>query len=297
MARFYDLPRDQQSISLTDLGLKGAEDQKDIMRTWFYQNYQDPVHECPYDGREGGYTYIHGGPYDSNCELLSEFGGHVADDVICELAYELDIECSEWSGFSDPGDYDDYFLDIVNPEINPSIEFNESVQQLRGMISLSIDDKHYDTLLRMIYISLITALETYLAQAFISEIDSSDEALRSFVETTPEFEQTKIPLANVFKKYESIREDAKTHLLGLMWHNLAKLKPMFKASLGIHFPDSIGVLIQATHVRHDLVHRGGKTKSGERVKISATDVENLASELDAFVNHIANQRVSHCCSF
>jgi hypothetical protein len=289
MAQYYDLPQEQLSISLLELASKNAEAQKDIMRTWFFQNYQDPVHECPYNSREGGYAYVYGGPYESIEELQSEFGGHIPDEVIDDLAGELDADCSEWSGISDPRDYDDYFLDIASPEIDPLIDFKESMQQLRGMLELSLGGAHHDALIKMIYISLITSLETYLAQTFIGEIESSDEALRSFVETTPDYKQTKISLAEIFKEHESIREHAKEHLLGLIWHNLAKLKPMFKASLGIHFPESMGALIKATHVRHDLVHRGGKTKEGKEVQVSQQEVANLATDLEKFVNHIHDQ--------
>jgi hypothetical protein len=36
---------------------------------WFGENFQDPVHEMPYNSREGGYQYIYGGPYDAAEEV------------------------------------------------------------------------------------------------------------------------------------------------------------------------------------------------------------------------------------
>jgi hypothetical protein len=33
-------------------------------REWFLAGYCDPVHGTPYNGREGGFQFIHGGPYD-----------------------------------------------------------------------------------------------------------------------------------------------------------------------------------------------------------------------------------------
>lgn len=42
-----------------------GEDRVEAMVNWFYENFEDPVHETSYDGREGGYLYIYGGPYEA----------------------------------------------------------------------------------------------------------------------------------------------------------------------------------------------------------------------------------------
>ncbi|CAN5120065.1 hypothetical protein BH10PLA2_BH10PLA2_00300 [soil metagenome] len=35
------------------------------MVEWFFENFEDPSSETPHDGREGGFLYIHGGPYEA----------------------------------------------------------------------------------------------------------------------------------------------------------------------------------------------------------------------------------------
>ena len=52
----------------------GPDDRQEIideMVSWFFANYEDPVHEMPYIGKEGGYQYIRGGPYDAR-EVISD---------------------------------------------------------------------------------------------------------------------------------------------------------------------------------------------------------------------------------
>ncbi|HAV1550614.1 TPA: hypothetical protein ACX3EK_004656 [Vibrio parahaemolyticus] len=90
MTKQYSIPEDLQKISVKDLKSEDAEFQKEVMKVWFFENYQDPVHECPYNSREGGYLYIHGGPYEANEELFSEFGDTIDESLIEELANELD---------------------------------------------------------------------------------------------------------------------------------------------------------------------------------------------------------------
>lgn len=62
MSIYYDLPEDQKTITKNDLTTRPTEFQIEVMRTWFFQRYQDPVHECPYISDEGGYLFIYGGP-------------------------------------------------------------------------------------------------------------------------------------------------------------------------------------------------------------------------------------------
>jgi hypothetical protein len=45
-------------------------------------------------------------------------------------------------------------------------------------------------------------------------------------------------------------------------------------------------LIQATHTRHDLVHRAGKTKAGDKISINKDDVNTLLNEVISFAEHI-----------
>lgn len=50
-----------------------AEERIDAMVSWFFDNFEDPVHETPYNGQEGGYLYIHGGPYEAQDYIYDAF--------------------------------------------------------------------------------------------------------------------------------------------------------------------------------------------------------------------------------
>jgi len=51
-----------KKVRMKSLKYKSKEDQLSVMRDWFFENYEDPVESCPYDGGEGGYAFIYGGP-------------------------------------------------------------------------------------------------------------------------------------------------------------------------------------------------------------------------------------------
>lgn len=64
---------------------------------------------------------------------------------------------------------------------------------------------------------------------------------------------------------------------------------MFKSTLGIDFPDDIGALSKAVFVRHDLVHRNGKTKDGGDHDITSSAVNDLIQNSLQFVYAIDEQ--------
>jgi hypothetical protein len=78
--------------------------QIDVMRNWFYENYQNPEGECPYDPEEGDYVYIWGGPYSAEEELETEFGEYVKRENVKTLVDELEGYCYGWSAISSPED-------------------------------------------------------------------------------------------------------------------------------------------------------------------------------------------------
>lgn len=47
-----------RKVRLKSMQYKSKADQLEVMRNWFYQNYEDPANACPYESREGVYLYI-----------------------------------------------------------------------------------------------------------------------------------------------------------------------------------------------------------------------------------------------
>ena len=50
-----------KKVPLKSLKYISKENQLEVMRNWFFANFEDPANSCPYDGKEGGYAYIYGG--------------------------------------------------------------------------------------------------------------------------------------------------------------------------------------------------------------------------------------------
>jgi hypothetical protein len=69
----------------------------EAIQNWFLENFEDPANETPYDGGEGGYQYIWGGPFDLWEEMGEAFGDQVEPEVIDKAAEGLSDRAHEWA--------------------------------------------------------------------------------------------------------------------------------------------------------------------------------------------------------
>jgi hypothetical protein len=88
---------------------------------------------------------------------------------------------------------------------------------------------------------------------------------------------------------ERIEKKARSYLMDVVWHHLNRVKPMFKNTLGLSFPDNISDLFKAVLIRHDLVHRNGRKKDGGEHDISESTVKSIIEQARSFVAHLDRQ--------
>jgi hypothetical protein len=167
--------------------------------------------------------------------------------------------------------------------------FQSEIEAAKKLNEVELEDKGLEAILkRQIYISIIGAVETFLSETFINLVDENDEYFRSFVETFPDFKQRKFELSQIFQEQERIKDTVKKVLLDIIYHHLAKVGNMYASTFKIEFPD-IAELSKCVSIRHDLVHRNGKTKEGEDVVIDKAAVEDLLGKVKPFVEEISEK--------
>lgn len=268
--------------------LRNAEPdiQRAAMEAWFRARFEDPAERTPYESAEGGYIWIWGGPYDASEELESEFGDIVSEEVIQELVKDLEHECHEWAPTPSASDYDDFLLDDIARITTYHHSFSGAILDIEALLKTDVPDPVASCFHRLLFVNVITALETYLSDTFISTVINQPAFMQKFVETTPEFRSEKISLADAFKAAEQAERKARTYLADVVWHHLERVKPMYRETLEVEFPENIGPIFRAILTRHDIVHRNGKTKDGEEILITDAKVRQLIEDVEAFVRHI-----------
>jgi hypothetical protein len=256
------------------------------MRAWFLSRYWDPANETPYNGREGGYQYIHGGPYDADEELSGRFGHLFEDDEIREVVDNVESDgILEWAPIHTEPDYDADFEFEANKRSDPYDFLKKRLNEVDALAAAQVDPQRQPLLRQLLYSSLIAALEAYLADTMSYWVAVDKKVFRRFVGSCEEFRAQKLTLSQIFERMDALEDDVERYLQQLVWHRLDKVVPLLSDSLNIGRPE-IGELMKHILIRHDIVHRGGKTKDGNGVNITDDNLSELRGHVLAFADEI-----------
>lgn len=218
--------------------------------------------------------------FSSNCnaEILSKIAG---------ISKSRTISLSPW--IFERSYEDQYALGAIAQNIDHRASFSNEMESSVRLQSLKIDDHATrQLLLRQTFISIIGALETFLSDTFISKTLSSEHYLQQFVRNHPEFKQQKISISEIYDVSEKIKERAKTVMVNTIYHKLPTIREMYTGTFSIDFPD-ISNLQKYILVRHDLVHRNGKTTEGRVVKVNDKLIDELRDNAVTFVEELTNK--------
>ena len=282
-------PELDQEFTSEELSQADSDTQQDVMRHWFFQNYENPADRTPYESKEGGYIYIYGGPYDAAEELGDMFDGIVPDTVIELLVGDLEGDCWEWTSTPNEDDYDDYYYDLVLSNTQFFVTFKNNIDKISKLLKIDVEETLKQNLLRLIFVNIITSLETYLSDAFINTISLDKDFLRKFVETNTDFSKQKFTLNELFERVDTIEKEVEKYLLSQLWHNLAKIQPLYEQTFCVSFPDNLSDIYKSIVKRHDFVHRNGKGKDGQELIITIEEIDKLIIQTTEMVEYIDKQ--------
>lgn len=265
-----------------------AEQQNEAMKRWFLARFCDPAEDLPYNGREGGFQFVNGGPYDPNDELQDRFGQVVECPVIERLVYELyQMVGQEWT----PIDWDEtYWDDALYQSVDSRDEafgmLEMRLAEITEVLQVSASTPANGLIVNMSHGAAITALETYLWDTVSYWTTENPDVFRKFVSTNKsEFGEKKLKVSEIFSIAEELNGTFRKHLQKLVWHRLDTVKPMMEEGFGIELPQ-INELMEQVVIRNDIVHRGGKSVDGKEVEVREGDVSRLMEMVRNFAADI-----------
>jgi hypothetical protein len=287
--RSYFLPSQNQELPANKLSTLDQEEIDEIVRHWFFQHYEHPDNRTPFDSGEGGYIWIWGGPYDAREEIYSEFLDILDQTSLDPIIIDLEDHSTLWGPAESPDDYDDEYIENIASISDFYAKFTQAMDANTAMSSIEPISTLQQKLNRMLFADAITLLETYLSTAFINTTINSNDYKKNFVESTPEFQNEKISISEIYKTHEGIEARIHKYLSEVLRHNLAKVKLMYKDTLNITFPEDLKDLYRAISIRHDIVHRNGFTKDGAEHQITPTHLSDIRGSIKLLVSTIDQQ--------
>lgn len=226
-------------------------------------------------------VYFEDGPK----HILKKIIGLNSDNQVWLDAYE-DTEEEDYY------DYDEQFEAITN-----NSEFFETfINEIKNLRELNdykfeANESIDGTLRRQLYVGVIATMETYLSDAFIITTLKSPEYKEKFVKTFKDFKDISFSLTDLFDQYKDVDNICKKALLDLIYHNLPKIKGIYKDTLGIDL-GNIAEPYKAVKVRHNLVHRNGKNKEGQHFVVTKEIISDLIDKIENFI-FIIDEQIKH----
>lgn len=70
----------------------------------------------------------------------------------------------------------------------------------------------------------------------------------------------------------------------VLYHNIPNVVEMYEQVLGTKLDIDISKIIKVTKLRHDIVHRNGKTIDGNKISLKAEDFTQAIDDIKEFSN-------------
>ena len=115
-----------------------------------------------------------------------------------------------------------------------------------------------------------------------------EDSLRRFVETYKPYKNIALNISDLYMNKDNMPTFVKKTLCELLYHDLRKIKPIYKSALNIDLGD-VSELYEAVLVRHDLVHRNGKNHEGQEHIITESMVRELQEKVKALMENVNKQ--------
>jgi len=220
-------------------------------------------------------VYVYAGYADGYVEI-----NDVDDDSISveEIVDEKELEY-----------YMNEQIDAIVQSLNYISQFDKELNNLRKLNETDLGDSQLqETLQRQIFSGAITCLEDYLSTTLIQRVLSDETIFKDFVKTFKKFKDRKFDLSDLYEKVDAIEDIVKQELVDIIYHDLPKVRGIYQDTLKINFPVIKDIMKIITN-RHDMVHRNGKNKEGEKIEISQDVVTDVIEKVEKFVKEVESE--------
>lgn len=166
---------------------------------------------------------------------------------------------------------------------HPYDELRDAVIGLRNIVNLdAATHERLPNLLKMAYAQIIAAMEAYLGDTLINGVMVTQDRVRKMATGEGELKKERLSLDAVLANPNVAHERVGEYLREVLYHNLAKADVLYNIAFGFQLlTDQLRNkrMFTAILLRHDIVHRNGKSKEGKQVSIKPSDANQLIDDV------------------
>ena len=156
---------------------------------------------------------------------------------------------------------------IVDFATEPMKELELALLEIDRLVSTYGVNTSVTTMNRMLFSQQVAAMEAYLCDTLLNTVMADEDRLKTLLEKEDELKKLKLPLLEIHANPSIVKLKVGEHIQSLLFHNLPKTASIYRL-LSIELFDDKAVskrLHKAMELRHDCVHRNGRTKAGEQL--------------------------------
>jgi hypothetical protein len=138
---------------------------------------------------------------------------------------------------------------------------------------------------RMAYAHAVALLEGFLGDTVKSLVNENNIYFTNSRKVA-ELKSAKYSLDDLVASESNPKNLAIKELSKILYHNIPKAKRIFEIVLDKKLNIKISDIVKITNIRHDIVHRNGKTKDGDPLYLDQSDVMSMLKDVKKFVDEL-----------
>jgi len=173
--------------------------------------------------------------------------------------------------------------------------FINEIDKLKELFDTQVAIQHEQTIYKMIYAHSVTLLESFLSDTVKSLIIRKTEYFENAIRNVEDLKKSKFNLSEISTQTNGAVGLAVKTLSTILYHNIPKVSQILNSIVGCKLSLEIDRMGYITSVRHDIVHRNGRTTEGalididkDTVKQAITDIEEFVDKLQIKLNELEN---------
>lgn len=190
---------------------------------------------------------------------------------------------------------DDFGEDVEQDELHFPQYYKSSKVILKEIMSLLELPHESSFYYAMLYGNAITTLENFLGDAFKYYILNYYQFFEAFINKYEPFKkEVKYTMPKIFNQginnnqtvYEYLKKIVTNELNEIIFHNLQKVRGLYKNILGVTMPIEINNFYDAVENRHHIFHRNGLNFEKKPLNINKDQVVEVIQNVGKFMNEL-----------
>ncbi|MGN2432277.1 hypothetical protein [Pseudomonas syringae] len=186
----------------------------------------------------------------------------------------------------------------VKGTVDPLFEFLSSYSHMTevlhtyGVGSSALLKSSAPEINKLVLSGLVSAMEAYLANTLITLVADEVDATENLLLKEEKLSSQKITLFEAWNESLTVERRVQDYLRDQIYHRLGKVERLYEIAFNIQIFPSLEIktrLHQTISLRHDIVHRNGRSLQGDEQDFSSTSVHAMMRDIHDFVMHVNNE--------